>query len=86
MIIEKKCWLEFFNEIINGNKNFELRLADFDLSAGDTLVLKEYDPEKKEFTGRKIEKRCKTVLKTNPTTFNSSEEIQKHGLYMIELE
>jgi hypothetical protein len=86
MIIEKKIWPESFNEIVNGGKQFELRLADFDLNAGDMLVLKEYDPEKKEFTGRKIEKKCKTVLKTNPTTFNSSEEIEKHGLYVIELE
>ena len=86
MIIEKKIWPEFFDGVKNGEKRFTIRLADFDINEGDTLVLKEYDPEKKEFTGRKTEKRCKTVLKTNPTTFNSSEEIEKHGLYVIELE
>lgn len=57
MKIEKKTWPEFFEEILNGKKKFELRLADFDIKSGDILVLREWDPETKDYTGRKIEKK-----------------------------
>jgi len=30
--IEKKIWKEYFQLIIDGKKNFELRLADFDIN------------------------------------------------------
>jgi len=86
MIIKKKTWPEFFEKIKSGEKLFELRLADFELKAGDTLVLEEYDPREGKFTGRKIEKQCKNVTKINPTTFHTPEEIERHGFYVIGLE
>ncbi|MFA4817374.1 MAG: DUF3850 domain-containing protein [Parcubacteria group bacterium] len=39
--IHKKVWKEYFEEIISGEKKFELRLADFEVKKGDTLVLEE---------------------------------------------
>jgi len=30
-IIKKKCWPEFFEKFISGERTFELRLADFGL-------------------------------------------------------
>jgi len=86
MIVKKKTWPESFEKILSGDKRFELRLADFELNEGDTLVLEEYDPKEKKFTGRKIEKQCKSVTKVNPTVYNKAEDIEKHGLYLIGLE
>lgn len=41
--INKKVWREYFEKIISGNKKLELRLADFEVNEGDTLVLEEWD-------------------------------------------
>jgi hypothetical protein len=58
MIIEKKTSPEYFQAILEGKRTFELRLADFECKAGDILVLKEWNPETKEYTGRQIEKKA----------------------------
>lgn len=87
-LIKKKIWPEYFEEILSGRKKFELRLADFEAEEGDTLVLEEWDPEKKEYTGRKIEKKVTSILKFKPDElpFYSKEEVQKHGLQILSLE
>jgi len=85
MEIRKKTWPEMFEKILNGDKTFELRLADFDIKEGDTLVLEEYDPEEKKLTGRKIIKECKSVMKINPLDYYSTDEIKKNSLYVIGL-
>lgn len=85
MTIRKKVWPEFFGKLLSGEKKFELRLADFDVRAGDTLLLEEYDPKSGKYTGRKVEKVCKSVMKVNPLAFHSADEIKKHGLYVIGL-
>lgn len=43
---------EYYNAQIEGKKNFEIRKNDRDYKVGDKLVLKEYDPKAKEFTGQ----------------------------------
>ena len=85
-MIRKKIWPDSFDKVAGGDKKFELRLADFELKDGDTLILEEYDPEKRRFTGRKIEKKCKSVAKVNPMDYYGAKEIKKHGLYVICLE
>lgn len=85
MRVEKKIWPEFFEKIQSGEKKFELRLADFDLNEGDILVLKEWDPEKEEFTGREIEKKVKNITKINPFRFYNEEEMKEYGFYVIEI-
>ena len=55
--IEKKVLPEYFQKILEGKKTFELRLADWDCNEGDTLLLKEWDPKTKDYTGRIIEKK-----------------------------
>ena len=62
--IEKKIWPEYFQKILDGDKKYELRLNDFDCQIGDILVLKEWNPETKEYTGRELEKEITFVLKT----------------------
>lgn len=83
-MIRKKIWPEFFKQIQSGKKRFELRLADFDIKEGDTLILEEWDPETKQYTGRKIEKRVNFVLKFDLDDFGQKKEIEEKGLYVIQ--
>jgi hypothetical protein len=85
MTIEKKIWPEFFDKILFGEKNFELRLADFECKPGDILVLKEWDPKTGEYTGRQIDKQMTYVLKTKEINFWPPEEVEKYGYQIISL-
>lgn len=84
--IHKKVLSEYFKKIIAGKKKFELRLADFEINEGDTLVLEEWNKNKKEFTGRKIEVVATYVLKTKSLNFWPQEEIDKYGFQIIQFE
>jgi hypothetical protein len=83
--IRKKIWPEYFAKVQNGKKTFELRLANFECSEGDTLILEEWDPKTKEYTGRKIEKKVGFVVKTKGLPFWTEEEIEKFGYQVISL-
>ncbi len=83
MKIEKKIWPEFFQKILDGIKTYECRLADFECNPGDILVLREWNPETKEYTGRLIEKTITYVGKTKDFKFWSKEEIAKYGFQII---
>ncbi|MBD3280416.1 DUF3850 domain-containing protein [Candidatus Dojkabacteria bacterium] len=83
MKIEKKVWPKYFEAIKSGEKNFEYRLADFECNPGDVLVLKEWDPETKEYTGQSLEKEVTFVFKTKEEEFWSPEEIEEHGFQVI---
>ncbi len=84
-VVKKKIWPEYFELVSAGKKNFELRLADFDVSEGDTLVLEEWDPETKQYTGRKIEKVVGYVLKFKLDDFGQKQEIEEKGMQIIQL-
>ncbi len=84
--IRKKIWKEYFEQIISGKKKFELRLADFEINEGDTLILEEWDKDKKEYTGRKIEVVANYVLKTKGLDFWPPEEVEKYGYQIIQFE
>ena len=87
MIIEKKVWPKYFQAIIDGKKNFELRLADWECNEGDTLVLKEWNPKTKIYTGRETAKKVKYVAKFKiDDFFFTKEEVEKYGLQIISLE
>ncbi len=83
MNLEKKVQPEYFQKILNGDKKYELRLADFDINEGDILILREWDPEIKDYTGRTIEKKVTMVLKTNELNFWAKEDIEKYGYQII---
>lgn len=83
MKIEKKVWPEYFQKIIDGVKTYELRLADFECKSGDVLVLKEWNPETKQYTGRVIEKVVTYVGKTKGQIFWSKEDVEKYGYQII---
>ena len=86
MEIKKKTWPKYFNEVLEGKKKFEVRLADFDIEKGDVLTLEEYDPKTKKYTGRFIKKKVSFVTKFNPLDAWDYEKIKKHGLLEIGLE
>ncbi len=75
-----------FELVKTGKKRFDLRLADFDIKVGDVLILEEWDQKTKEYTGRKIEKKIDYVLKFKLDDFGQKEEIEKRGLYVIQME
>ena len=84
-IIKKKIWSKYFELVKSGKKNFELRLADFNIKERDILILEEWDPETKQYTGRKLKKSVKYVLRFKLDDFNKKEEIEEKGLYIIQL-
>jgi ASC-1-like (ASCH) protein len=86
-IINKKIWPEYFEAVKSGKKKFELRLNDFEIAEGDTLVLEEWDPKTKKYTGRSIEKSVTYVLKFKiDNSFWSEKEIKEKGIQIISLE
>lgn len=82
--IKKKIPPDYFELIQSGKKRFELRLNDFNIKEGDTLVLEEWDSKTKEYTGRKIEKEIDYVLSFNLNKFNQEEEIKEKGILIIQ--
>ncbi|MBW2963283.1 DUF3850 domain-containing protein [Candidatus Woesearchaeota archaeon] len=83
MKIEKKTWPDLFEKILSGDKTFDLRLADWQCSPGDILVLREWNPETKQYTGRQIEKQITFVLKTKNIKFFPKEDVEKYGWQVI---
>jgi len=87
MEIHKKIWPEYFEAVVSGKKKYELRLDDFEVKAGDVLVLEEWDPHTQAYTGRKTEKPVTYVGKFKiDKLFWSEEDIKKNGLQIISLD
>ena len=87
MKIEKKAWPELFEKVLSGDKTFDVRLADSKIKIGDLLVLKEWDPKTKSYTGREIEKKVTFALQSKDLKkFWTKEEIEKHGFQIIAFE
>ena len=86
MEIRKKTWPDLFQRMLDGKKITDLRLADFEIKEGDILILEEYDPETKSYTGRVLKKKVKNLNKVKLIDFHSIEDISKYGHWIIELE
>lgn len=82
--IHKKIWPEYFRLIRSGKKKCELRLADFKLRPGDILVLDEWDPKKKKYTGKSLRRKVKGVTKIDLFDFYKVISLKKYGCYLIE--
>lgn len=65
-------------------RNADLRLADFHIKKGDILIIEEWDPKKKEYSGRLLRKRVKKVIKLNLLDFYTAKDLKKYGCYLIE--
>ncbi len=60
MTHELKLLPQYFNDVENGIKNFEIRKNDRDYKVGDTLLLREWD---NEYTGREITRKIDYIHK-----------------------
>ena len=86
-IIKKKIWPEYFDAVASGRKKFELRLNDFEVNEGDTLVPEEWDPKTKKYTDRNVERKVTFVGKFKiDKLFWPEEEIKEKGIHIISLE
>lgn len=86
-IIKKKIYKEYFEAAVSGKKKYELRLNDFEVKEGDTLLLEEWNPETKEYTGRSVEKKVTYVRKFKiDELFWPVEEILDKGIQVISIE
>jgi len=83
----KKVLPEYFQDILDGKKKYELRLNDFDINEGDILVLEEYtsaDPTTRKPTGRTLEKEVTYIRKFKiQDLWWSEEDIKDKGIQII---
>lgn len=61
-IHELKTWKEYFEEVFMCRKTFEVRKNDRNFQKGDILILKEWDNEKQEYTGRQMARGVSYIL------------------------
>jgi hypothetical protein len=60
-----KVWPEYFDAILRGDKNFEIRKDDRGFREQDVLLLREYSPGSDEYTGREITARVTYCIRGN---------------------
>lgn len=82
--IRKKVWPYYFQLMIDGKKNTDLRLADFEIEVGDTIIFQEYDPNSKGYTGREYPRIVVNVNHVNLDKFHTLDEIKEFGHFIIE--
>lgn len=81
--IEVKIDAIFFDQVLSGDKNFDVRLGDTKIEKDDVLVLLEKNPTTNKLTGRKIEKTVTLVRNTKDINHWSKEEVEKYGFQII---
>lgn len=85
-IVTKKISPEWFELIQAGKKTYELRLNDFEINPGDTLLLEEWtDDSPRVKTGRTLEKIVTYIGRFKPQeiTWASQEDVKNKGLQII---
>lgn len=86
-IITKKVLPEYFQDILDGKKKYELRLNDFEIEPGDTLILEEWtsaDPETRQATGRVLEKQVTYLRKFKlQDLWWSEKDLKEKGIQII---
>lgn len=86
MKIEKKCWPEQFEGLLTGTRRLDLRLADFKVKAGDTLILREWDPKTRKYTGRELKRKVEEVLSVKSDPFYEEKIARHYGFNVLLLE
>ena len=59
LVHELKTWPEFFKSVASGDKAFEIRRDDRDFRVGDLLLLREWDPVTRAYSGRELHRQIK---------------------------
>ncbi len=88
--IIKKVLPDYFQDIVDGKKKYELRLNDFEIEPGDILVLEEWtsaDLKTRQATGRVLEKKVTYLRKFKlQDLWWSEEDIKEKGIQIISFE
>jgi hypothetical protein len=84
--IEKKCWPDQFEGLLSKTRTLDLRLADFVVKAGDTLVLREWDPKTRKYSGRELKKKVTEVLPVKPNPFYDKKIADHYGFQVLLLD
>jgi hypothetical protein len=82
--IIKRVYPQYFQEILTGVKNYEVRLGNFKAQVGDTLHLKEYDPEL-GYTGRELKREIVNLIYTNDLKFWAKQKRDRYGFAIMGL-
>jgi len=61
-IHELKVWVEYYQHIVTKMKQFEVRKNDRNFQTGDTLILLEWDPDTKTYTGNRADASVDYIL------------------------
>lgn len=69
MLHELKTWPQFYEAVKAGTKTFEIRKDDRGFAVGDYLLLQEWSPEAKDYTGRECFRKISYIAR--PNTVNS---------------
>ena len=59
---ELKIDPKYYEPVVYGEKKFEVRKNDRNYEVGDVILLKEYNGEKKNYTGREIMLEIRYIL------------------------
>ena len=68
-----KVWTKQFDAVRRGAKTHEVRKGDRDYRAGDIVILREFDPNERRYTGKCIETQITFI--TRGGTFGIPEDI-----------
>jgi len=60
-----KCYPEYFMLVRYRRKNFEIRKNDRGFMIGDTIILKEWLPDRKEYTGKELSREIVDMFEMN---------------------
>ena len=82
--ISKKTWPEYFQLMVDGHKNTDIRLADFEIERGDIIIFQEWNPVDEVYTGRQLSKIVENVNTVHLGRFHTLDEIETFGHYIIE--
>jgi molecular chaperone GrpE len=87
IVTKKIVGKDLFEAILNNEKNFDARINDFKIEKGQKIIFKEWDPTKKKYTGREVEKEVSFVLKTKDFEgkFWNTQDINKKGFIILGL-
>ena len=82
--IHKKIWPKWLKEVKSGKKKFEVRVADFKIKKGDILILNEWNPKTKKYSGKSIKRKVNYVKKFKLDDFGQKKLMEEKGFYIIQ--
>jgi len=82
-IHDLKITREYFDEVISGNKTFEIRKNDREFMRGDVLLLREIDSGYDGIHGRLYTERMKAVRVTYITDYEQKSRYVVMGISLI---